>query len=68
MNKHLKQTFEINFLKIGIIANAGVIQIGCGSGVKPRLPHAGYTQIGTSLVHLTAISPSVPLASPVGRN
>ncbi|EKN67003.1 hypothetical protein BABA_13982 [Neobacillus bataviensis LMG 21833] len=68
MDKHLKQTFEINFLKIGIIANAGVIQLGVGSGHKPRLPHAGYTQIGTSLVHLMSSAPSVPLASPVRRN
>ncbi|EKN69338.1 hypothetical protein BABA_10761 [Neobacillus bataviensis LMG 21833] len=66
MDKHLKQTFDINFLKIGIIANAGVIQIGCGSGTKPRLPHAGYTTIGTSTVSLTA--PAVPLQASVRRN
>ncbi|MFJ7728563.1 spore germination protein GerPB [Neobacillus sp. NPDC097160] len=41
MDKHLKQTFEINFLKIGLIANAEVIQIGCGSGTIQRVPHAG---------------------------
>ncbi|MFJ7728556.1 hypothetical protein ACIQXV_20710 [Neobacillus sp. NPDC097160] len=66
MDKHLKQTFEMNFLKIGIIANAGVLQIGSGSGSKPRVPHAGYTTIGTSLVHLQALA--VPLQAPVRHN
>ncbi|MFZ7945838.1 spore germination protein GerPB [Neobacillus sp. 19] len=65
MDRHIKQTFDINFLKIGIIANAGVLQIGTGSGTIQRVPHAGYTTIGTSLVHLTA--PAVPLQSPVRR-
>ncbi|MFF2449733.1 hypothetical protein ACFVSW_22060 [Neobacillus sp. NPDC058068] len=65
MDKHLKQTFDVNFLKIGIIANAGVLQIGCGAGITQRVSSvAGYTTIGTALVHLTA--PAVPLAAPVG--
>ncbi|MBO0962329.1 hypothetical protein J1P26_21740 [Neobacillus sp. MM2021_6] len=64
MDKHLKQTFDINFLKIGIIANAGVLQIGTGAGTIQRTSHiAGYTTIGTTLGSLSA--PAVPLQAPV---
>ncbi|ETI68835.1 spore germination protein GerPB [Neobacillus vireti] len=67
MDKHIKQTFDIRFLKIGIIANAGVLQIGSGAGIAQRITHvAGYTTIGTTLHPLSAFA--VPLAGPVRRN
>lgn len=64
MDNYLEQAFKIRFLKIGIIANSGVLQIGVGAGIKPRGPIAGYTTIGESTVHLSQ-PPSVPLQAPV---
>ncbi|WP_338450935.1 hypothetical protein R4Z09_03165 [Niallia oryzisoli] len=63
MDKHLQQTFDIGFLKIGIVTNAGVLQIGCGAGKAQRLPPIAYTTIGTTLVPLSA--PAVPLQTQV---
>ncbi|PFO03312.1 hypothetical protein COJ85_14560 [Bacillus sp. AFS076308] len=57
MDKHLQQTFDIRFLKIGGMVNGGVLQIGCGAGKVPRVPPIAYTTIGSSLVGL----PGAPL-------
>lgn len=65
MDKHLQQTFDIRFLKIGIVTNAGVLQIGCGAGKAQRVPPVGYTTVGTTLVPLSA--PVAPLQTPVRR-
>jgi len=68
VDEHFQQIFDISFLKIGTIANAGVLQIGCGAGKAQRAPSVGYTTIGTSLVHLTAPQPfAIPLQSSVPR-
>lgn len=64
MDNYLEQTFKINFLKIGIIANAGVLQIGVGAGSKLRGSPAGYTTIGMTKIALLP-PPSVPLQAPV---
>ena len=64
MDKHLQQTFDIRFLKIGNMVNAGVLQIGCGSGQTQRTPHIGYTTVGTSLVGISAPQQfAVPLSA-----
>jgi hypothetical protein len=66
MDKHLQQIFDIRFLKIGNMVNAGVLQIGCGAGETQRTPHIGYTTVGASLVGLSAPQQfSVPLQSAV---
>jgi hypothetical protein len=64
MDHYLEQTFKIRFLKIGIIANAGVLQIGVGAGSVQRGTPAGYTTIGEKKVGLLP-PPSVPLQAPV---
>jgi hypothetical protein len=66
MNQHLKQTFDMRYLKIGNLVNGGVVQIGCGAGHVRRRPPAGYTTVGTSLVALPSpIEFAVPLQAPV---
>lgn len=66
MDKDLQQTFDIRYLKIGLIVNAGVLQIGCGAGHKQRAQPVGYTTVGTTLVHLRAPQTfAVPLQAPV---
>jgi hypothetical protein len=66
MDKHLQQTFDIRYLKIGQMVNSGVLQIGCGAGKSPRLPPVGYTTVGTSLVGLSGPQQfSVPLQAAV---
>jgi hypothetical protein len=64
MDQYLEQTFKIRFLKIGIIADAGVLQIGVGAGSVQRGTPAGYTIIGETKVGLLPL-PSVPLQAPV---
>ncbi|MDR6123459.1 hypothetical protein QFZ87_003056 [Bacillus sp. SLBN-46] len=63
MENKVEQAFKINFLKIGIMTNTGVLQIGVGAGGKKQGTPAGYTTIGESLVHVPA--PAVPLQAPV---
>jgi hypothetical protein len=66
LENKVEQAFKINFLKIGIMTNTGVLQIGVGAGIKERGTPAGYTTIGESLVHVTApTAPAVPLQAPV---
>lgn len=65
MDRYLEQTFEIRFLKIGIIANAGILQIGTGSAATiPKTTPVGYTTIGGTLAPLLA-PPTVPLQAPI---
>ncbi|HJV18178.1 MAG TPA: hypothetical protein VJ546_12540 [Bacillales bacterium] len=64
MDHNLEQTFEIRYLKIGIIANDGALQIGAGGGSVLRGKPAGYTTIGETTVGLLT-PPSVLLQSPV---
>ncbi|MBM7653443.1 hypothetical protein [Neobacillus cucumis] len=64
MDKHLQQTFDIRFLKIGNMVNAGVLQIGCGSGQVHRAPNIAYTTVGSSLLGLSAPQQfAVPLSA-----
>jgi len=65
MDKHLQQTFDIRFLKIGGMVNGGVLQIGCGAGKAPRVPPIGYTTVGSSLVGLPAAVPQQQFAVPL---
>lgn len=66
MDKHLKQTFDFRYVKIGVMANGGVLQIGCGSSQVQRVPPVGYTTIGGKLVPLSAPQQfAVPLQAPV---
>ncbi|MCM3729139.1 hypothetical protein M3226_26360 [Neobacillus cucumis] len=67
MDKHLQQTFDIRYLKIGGMVNGGVLQIGCGAGKVPRVPPSGYTTIGSSLVGVPAAPQqfAVPLQAAV---
>lgn len=66
MDKHLQQTFDISYLKIGNMVNGGVLQIGCGAGHKPRTKPVGYTKVGTTLIHLAAPQAfAVPLQAAV---
>jgi hypothetical protein len=66
MDRHLQQTFDMRYLKIGNMINGGVLQIGCGSGHKQRTIPVGYSTIGTTLVPLSApLQFSVPLQSAV---
>ncbi|MDP4085526.1 MAG: hypothetical protein Q8934_13060 [Bacillota bacterium] len=64
MDHNLKQKFNIRFLKIGIISNTGVLQIGVGAGSISEAPPAGYTTVGETQVHLLQ-PPSVPMQAPV---
>ncbi|WP_040205093.1 hypothetical protein [Neobacillus jeddahensis] len=66
MDKHLQQTFDFRFVKIGAMVNGGVLQIGTGSGHKQRTQPSAYTTVGTTLIHLGApIEFAVPLQAPV---
>ncbi|PLS02400.1 hypothetical protein [Neobacillus cucumis] len=66
MDRHLKQTFNFRYLKIGEIVNSGVLQIGCGAGETQRTPHVAYTTVGTSLVGVSAPPQfSVPLQAAI---
>ena len=66
MDKHLQQTFDLRYLKIGTMVNGGVLQIGSGSGQVHRAPPAGYTTVGTTLIGLSAPQQfSVPLQAAV---
>jgi hypothetical protein len=66
MDEHLQQTFDIRFLKIGGMVNAGVMQIGCGTGKAQRAAPVGYTTVGPTLVPLTGpIKIAVPLQAAV---
>ncbi|MCQ6282760.1 hypothetical protein [Bacillus sp. EB600] len=66
MDKHLQQTFDMRYLKIGSMVNGGVLQIGCGAGHKQRTQPVGYTTVGTTLVPLSApIQFAVPLQAAV---
>ncbi|MFC4799657.1 hypothetical protein ACFPA1_09835 [Neobacillus sp. GCM10023253] len=65
MDRYLEQSFDIRFLKIGIIANAGILQIGTGSAATiPKTTPVGYTTIGETVAPLLA-PPSVPLQAPI---
>jgi hypothetical protein len=64
MDHYLEQTFKIRFLKIGIIANAGVLQMGVGAGSVQRGAPTGYTTIGETKIGLLT-PPAVPLQAPV---
>ncbi|MCM3768307.1 hypothetical protein [Neobacillus niacini] len=69
MDKHLQQTFDFRYLKIGQMVNGGVLQIGCGAVKSPRVAPVGYTTVGTSLVGIAApLEFAVPLQAAVGRN
>jgi hypothetical protein len=63
LDNYLEQDFKINFLKIGILTNAGVLQIGVGGGRKKPGPKAGFTTIGESAVSIQA--PAVPLQAAI---
>ncbi|WP_045521168.1 hypothetical protein [Neobacillus niacini] len=63
MDKHLQQTFDFRFLKIGTMVNGGVLQIGCGAGTAKRVSPVGYTTVGTTLVPLAGPEFAVPLSS-----
>lgn len=63
MDRYLEQDFKINFLKIGYLTNASVLQIGVGAGKMKRGPKAGLTTIGETAVSIEA--PAVPLQAPV---
>ncbi len=66
MDKHLQQTFDFRYIKIGMIVNGGVLQIGCGSGQTQRISQiVGYTTVGSTLVPLAAPQQAVPLQAPV---
>jgi len=68
MDRHLQQTFNLRYLKIGSIVNAGVLQIGCGAGEIKRTPPIGYTTVGTSLVGVSGPAEfSVPLQAAVRK-
>jgi hypothetical protein len=64
MDHNLEQIFKIRYLKIGIIANDGALQIGAGAGKVLRGKPAGYTTIGETTVGILQ-PPSVPLQAPV---
>lgn len=65
MDKYLEQTFNINFLKIGVVSNTGVLKIGTAGMIRRTTPsiYGGYF----SLSGITYGTPplSVPLQSPV---
>ncbi|MDQ1144005.1 hypothetical protein QE429_000832 [Bacillus sp. SORGH_AS 510] len=63
MDQYLEQDFKINLLKIGMITNAGVLQIGVGAGKRKSGTKAGYTTIGEKPVSISA--PAVPLQAAV---
>lgn len=63
MDQYLEQDFKINFLKIGYITNAGVLQIGVGGGRKKPGTKAGYTLVGEKPISISA--PAVPLQAAV---
>ena len=68
MDRHLRQTFEFRYLKIGSIVNTGVLQIGCGAGEVKPIPPVAYTTIGTSLVGVSGPAEfSVPLQAAVRK-
>ncbi|MDP4104646.1 MAG: hypothetical protein Q8935_06780 [Bacillota bacterium] len=69
MDRHLKQTFDMRYLKIGNLVNGGILQIGSGAGHKQRTQPAGYTTVGGTLVALSSpIEFAVPLQAPVRPN
>ncbi|MEO2078188.1 MAG: hypothetical protein ABGX20_22900 [Bacillus sp. (in: firmicutes)] len=63
MDQYLEQDFKISFLKIGMITNAGVLQIGVGGGRAKPGYKAGFTTIGEKPVSISA--PAVPLQAAV---
>ncbi|WP_160725068.1 spore germination protein GerPB [Bacillus sp. USDA818B3_A] len=66
MDKYLQQTFDIRFLKIGAMVNAGVLQIGSGAGKVPRKTPIAYTTVGSSLVGISGpLQFSVPLQAAI---
>jgi hypothetical protein len=66
MEKHLKQTFNINTLKIGSMTNAGVVKIGVGM-VKRTAPSI-YGEVGTLTgIDSKLVTPAVPFQSPVRK-
>jgi hypothetical protein len=66
MERHLQQTFDMRYLKIGNMINGGIVQIGCGAGHKQRTQPVGFSTIGTKLVPLSApIQFAVPLQAPI---
>ena len=66
MDKHLQQTFDLRYLKIGNMVNGGVLQIGCGSGQVQRTHPVGYTTVGSTLIGVSAPQQfSVPLQSSI---
>jgi hypothetical protein len=66
LDRHLKQTFDMRYLKIGNMINGGVVQIGCGSGHIQPIQPVGYSQIGKKLIPLSAPPQfAVPLQAPV---
>ncbi|MFJ5718275.1 hypothetical protein [Neobacillus sp. NPDC093127] len=66
MDRHLKQTFDIRSLLIGVMVNGGVLQIGSGAAKVPRVTPVGFTTVGTTLIPLGAapLQIAVPLQSP----
>ncbi|MCM2535245.1 hypothetical protein NDK43_26425 [Neobacillus pocheonensis] len=66
MDKHLQQTFDFRYLKIGQMVNGGVLQIGCAAGKVQRVTPVGYTTVGTSIVGISApLEFAVPLQAAV---
>jgi hypothetical protein len=66
MDRHLKQTFDMRFIKIGNMINGGIVQIGCGAGHTQPIQAVGYSQIGEKLIPLAAPPQfAVPLQAPV---
>ena len=66
MDRHLQQTIDLRYLKIGTMVNGGVLQIGAGSGRVQRGHPIGYTTVGTSLIGVSAPQQfSVPLQAAV---
>lgn len=66
MDEHIQQIFDIRYVKIGGIVNAGVVQIGCGTVKAKEAVPVAYTTVGSTLVHLKSpVEFSVPLQAPI---
>ena len=64
MNKHIKQSFQFRYIKIGNVVNTGVVRIGVAGSIKPPPFPKPKAHNWTSTTPTTApqqFAPSVPL-------
>lgn len=63
MDKHIKQSFQFRYIKIGNIVNTGVVHIGSVGNIKPPPFPKPKAQIGPPTTTPQQFAPSVPLQS-----